>query len=69
MTDSMVERVARVIIAGFDEVTEPDEREDCLNLARAAIASTIQLPRLNWLFKRLNSFRIIKWAMVTVRAM
>lgn len=39
MTDSMVERVARVIIAGFDEVTEPEEREDCLNLARAAIAA------------------------------
>jgi hypothetical protein len=33
----MVDRVARAIIAGFDEVTEPDERADCLKLARAAI--------------------------------
>jgi hypothetical protein len=35
----MVERVAAAIIAGFDEITEPEEREDALKLARAAIAA------------------------------
>jgi hypothetical protein len=33
----MVERVARAIIAGFDEITEPEERASVRKLARAAI--------------------------------
>ena len=33
----MVERVARAIFASFDEITEPEEREDCLKIARDAI--------------------------------
>jgi hypothetical protein len=33
------ERVARAIFAEFDEITEPDERDDCLGIARDAIAA------------------------------